>query len=182
MPTNFILDKNLVFSRMTPTREKVFETIKKIFEFEKEIRYESINPFNALQDCQIIVPLNEKSELARKALNPLLQDYFTPSPKQKTKSKSLETLKMHGINILDVSKVLQFRRGDKIIDNLVTVLSLWKTGNQEKIVNNVTNIDAIIEQMNEVAELDCQLCLTFIVILYPTLTTLTLNPKKELLL
>jgi len=93
----------------------VFETIKKIFEFEKEIRYESINPFNALQDCQIIVPLNEKSELARKALNPLLQDYFTPTPKQKTKSESLEALKMHGINILDVSKVRQFRRGDKII-------------------------------------------------------------------
>ena len=101
MPKDFNADDNLVFCRMTPTQDKVVNMIKDIAEYETLCNI----PFNTLQDCQIIVPLNEKSELSRQALNPLLQDYFNPLP----------DIGGELIPGEHVSKVRQFRRGDKII-------------------------------------------------------------------
>ena len=101
MPSSLSAEDNLIFWRMTPAQDKVFAAIKNIIEFERQTH----ETFDALQDCQVIVPLNERSVLSRYALNPLLQDYFNPLPDIGGEIVPGE----------HVSKVRQFRRGDKII-------------------------------------------------------------------
>ena len=101
MPRNFEAEDNLIFCRQAPLQENTFATVKSILEFERT-QNESFDP---LLDCQIIVALNESSQVSRKALNPLLQDYFNPSP-----------LAAEDIVLGEhVSRVKKFRRGDKII-------------------------------------------------------------------
>ena len=52
-------------------------------------------PLDRIWDCQVIVPLNEKSDVSRKALNPKLQNYLNPDGKR--------------------AEGNQFREGDKIV-------------------------------------------------------------------
>jgi len=101
IPRNFEAEDNLIFCRQAPLQENTFATIKSIIEFERT-QNESFDP---LLDCQMIVALNESSQVSRKALNPLLQDYFNPS------SLAADNLVLGE----HVSKVKKFRRGDKII-------------------------------------------------------------------
>jgi exodeoxyribonuclease V alpha subunit len=101
MPGNFEAEDNLIFCRQTPLKDNTFATIKSIIEFEQK-QNES---FDSLSDCQIIVPLNEASQVSRKTLNPMFQDYFNPSPL----ADDDLVLGEH------VSKIQKFRRGDKII-------------------------------------------------------------------
>jgi exodeoxyribonuclease V alpha subunit len=113
IPSHFEADDNLIFCRMTPEPERVFNTIKSIVAFE-QAHNESFDP---LLDCQIIVPLNEASPLSRKQLNPLLQEHFNLLV-----IRNLETLEKLNANIgaetpLPFSKIQQFRRGEKIICN-----------------------------------------------------------------
>jgi len=93
---------NLIFCRMTPEQDRVVQFIKNIVAFEEK-NNESFDP---LQDCQIIVPLNDASKISRNALNPLLQDYFNP----------METPGEILVQGQNVSKVQKFRRGDKIVN------------------------------------------------------------------
>jgi exodeoxyribonuclease V alpha subunit len=101
IPRNFDADDNLIFCRQAPLQDNTFATIKSIIEFEQK-QNESFEP---LSDCQIIVALNESSQVSRKALNPLFQDYFNPSSVDATEL----VLGEH------VSKIQKFRRGDKVI-------------------------------------------------------------------
>ena len=101
IPRNFEAEDNLIFCRHAPLQENTSATIKLIIEFERQ-QNESFDP---LADCQIIVALNESSQVSRKALNPLFQDYFNPSP------LAAENLVLGE----HVSKIKKFWRGDKII-------------------------------------------------------------------
>jgi exodeoxyribonuclease V alpha subunit len=100
IPRNFESPENLIFCRQAPLQENTFVTVKSIIEFERT-HNESFDP---LLDCQIIVALNESSQVSRKALNPLLQDYFNPL-------QHIDDLVLGE----QVSKIKKFRRGDKII-------------------------------------------------------------------
>jgi len=80
--------------------------------------------------------LNEKSELSRKALNPLLQNYFNPLPE------------INGDLIAGkhVSKIRQFRRGDKIIcTKNGTVDDVYVANGEIGIVKDFSNSQLTID-------------------------------------
>ncbi len=111
--------ENLCFLNVPQDLDAVMKKIKEIIEYEGR---DGTLDFAAVKNAQIIVAINEKSALSRKALNERLQDYFNAIPADCSESDI-------------VSKVRKFRPLDKIICLANGIAPSTETGEELRVAN-----------------------------------------------
>lgn len=111
--------ENLCILNVPQDLDAVMKKIKEIIEYEGR---EGTLDFAAVKNVQIIVAINEKSALSRKALNERLQDYFNAIPADCPESDI-------------VSKVRKFRPLDKIICLANGIAPSAETGEELRVAN-----------------------------------------------
>lgn len=79
---DFEVGENLFVDADWKTTAEQIETIKAWLDPTSALFDGSANAVDSIWECQVIVPLNEKSEVARKPLNKLMQGWLNPDGEQ----------------------------------------------------------------------------------------------------